>query len=84
MHAQAYTFQPSLFFQVIKVLSHYCDCVERASIDEVFLDVASVIMERIRQLPEVNPPITSSMIPGTHIAGYTVKRVPDGEPLYIR
>jgi len=84
MHTHTHAFQPSVFFQVIKVLSRYCDCVERASIDEAFLDVTSVVMERIRQHPEVNPLITSSMIPGTHIAGYTAECVSDGELLYIR
>jgi len=65
--------------QVIKVLSRYCDCVERASIDEAFLDVTSVVMERIRQHPEANPLITSSMLPGTHIAGYSMESTAIGE-----
>ncbi|XP_065894756.1 DNA polymerase eta-like isoform X3 [Dysidea avara] len=66
--------------EVIKVLSRYCDCVERASIDEAFLDVTSVVMERIRQHHEGNPLITSTMLPGTHIAGYSAESTTDGEP----
>ena len=71
-----------LVLQVIKVLSRYCDCVERASIDEAFLDVTSVVMERIRQHHEGNPLITSTMLPGTHIAGYSAESTTDGESLY--
>ena len=63
---------------MIKVLSRYCDCVERASIDEAFLDVTSVVMERIRQHPERNPVITCAMLPGTHIAGYSAESTTDG------
>ena len=63
-------------YKVIKVLSHYCDYVERASIDEAFLDVTSLVMDRLKVLQQTRPQdfplITSSMLPATHVAGYTV------------
>ena len=62
--------------KVIKVLSRYCDCVERASIDEAFLDVTSLVMDRLKLLqqtcPQDIPLITSSMLLATHVAGYSV------------
>jgi len=50
--------------------------VERASIDEAFLDVTSLVMDRMRLLQQKQPQgfslITSSMLPATHVAGYSI------------
>ena len=74
-------------YKVIKVLSRYCDCVERASIDEAFLDVTSLVKDRFKllqqTLPQDCPLITSSMLPATHVAGYSVTMETDSKGLRI-
>ena len=74
-------------YKVIKVLSRYCDCVERASIDEAFLDVTSLVKDRFKLLQQTLPQdsslITSSMLPATHVAGYSVTMETDNKGLCI-
>ena len=69
------------------MLSRYCDCVERASIDEAFLDVTSLVMDRMKLLqqtrPEGFPLITSSMLPATHVAGYSATMETDSKGLLV-
>lgn len=53
--------------EVISILSQYTSCIERASIDEAFLDITEKVLERIRTLEfsVVQP----SSLPATHVAG---------------
>ena len=49
--------------RVIQVLSRYCSCVERASVDEAFLDVSAEV-DTMKSIP------TSSNLNSTWVAGF--------------
>ena len=51
---------------MIEVLSRFCRCVERASIDEAFLDLTQEVEERLR----MERTITPTDIPNTHVIGW--------------
>lgn len=53
--------------EVINVLCDYSDCIERASIDEAYIDFTNVIEERMKQL--VGSKITSQMLTSTWVVG---------------
>ena len=80
-------FPTVIVVKVIKVLSRYGDCLERASIDEAFLDVTSLVMDRMKLLqqtrPEGFPLVTSSMLPATHVAGYSSSTKTDSKGLFV-
>ena len=69
------------------MLSRYCDCVERASIDEAFLDVTSLVMDRLKLMqqtrPEDTPLIAPSMLTATHVAGYSATMETDSKGLFV-
>lgn len=52
--------------KVIDVLSEFSDCVERASIDEAYLDMTSIISAKMSNMP----PITADQIPNTFVVGF--------------
>jgi len=54
--------------EVIRILAKFSDCIERASIDEAFLDITECVHKRIQQLGFQR--VKASMLPGTHVAGY--------------
>uniref|UniRef100_A0A2C9JKM7 DNA polymerase eta n=1 Tax=Biomphalaria glabrata TaxID=6526 RepID=A0A2C9JKM7_BIOGL len=54
--------------EVISVFSKYCSSVERASIDEAYLDVTSEVAQRINALK--GSPINELQIPNTYVEGY--------------
>eukprot|EP00731_Ephydatia_muelleri_P024747 Em0016g1018a len=53
--------------EVIKVLSRFSSCIERASIDEAYIDITDAVSERIRLLDTTK--VLPSMLPATHVAG---------------
>ncbi len=51
--------------EVIRTLSRFTDQVERASVDEAYLDITSLVQKRVREGRKVE----ASMLPATHVAG---------------
>ncbi|KAL3875127.1 hypothetical protein ACJMK2_038059 [Sinanodonta woodiana] len=54
--------------KVIEVLSKFSGCVERASIDEAYIDLTAEVEERLRSLKSGG--ITPDKLPNTYIIGY--------------
>ncbi|XP_076046496.1 DNA polymerase eta-like [Oratosquilla oratoria] len=54
--------------EVITVLCEYSDCVERASIDEAYIDMTSAVLERIAKMDEYL--IDKSIFKSTWISGF--------------
>ena len=52
--------------EVINILSRFTSCIERASIDEAYLDITEAALERVKSL-EFSA-IQPSELPATHIA----------------
>ena len=52
---------------VMRVLSRFCKCLERASIDEAFLDITEEVASRIERMGFTSE-ITVSLLPATHLA----------------
>lgn len=67
-------------------MSQFSDCIERASIDEAYLDITAKVAERIRGLGPVG--VLPSMLPDTHIAGFglraTAGNSTDGDVVFIQ
>ena len=55
--------------EVIEVLSRFCRCVERASIDEAYLDLTEEVEEKLR----AGEAVTSSDLRHTHVVGWEAK-----------
>lgn len=55
--------------EVIQILSEFTDIIERASIDEAFLDVTELVARRIEMCGLENS-ITLESVPNTHIPGF--------------
>ena len=55
--------------EVITIFSEFTDVIERASIDEAYLDVTSLIHKRIGNF-DIEHSITSDDLPSTHVAGF--------------
>ena len=53
--------------EVISVLARFADRVERASIDEAFLDITERVAQRLCELGQAT--VTPEMLPATHVAG---------------
>ena len=53
--------------EVIKILSRFSESIERASVDEVFLDITKNVHDKINEMEFSK--VVPSMLPGTHIAG---------------
>ncbi|GIX77438.1 DNA polymerase eta [Caerostris extrusa] len=54
---------------VMEVLCKFCDCVERASIDEAYLDMTDIINQRLQN----DSHVTSDQIPNTFVIGWENK-----------
>ncbi|XP_071963079.1 DNA polymerase eta-like [Antedon mediterranea] len=54
--------------EIIKVLCKFSDCVERASIDEAYIDLTDVVQKRLERLQGER--ITFDMLPNTHVVGW--------------
>lgn len=55
--------------EVIEVLSQFSKCVERASIDEAYIDLTDEVNKRLTHITQVTP----DQLPNTHISGYDVE-----------
>ena len=53
--------------EVISILARFADLVERASIDEAFLDITERVAQRLCELGQAR--VTPEMLPATHVAG---------------
>ncbi|KAF6205262.1 hypothetical protein GE061_019430 [Apolygus lucorum] len=54
--------------EVIDVMCKFSECVQRASIDEAYLDLTSVVDKRLGEFPNGVP---TNEIPNTFVVGYT-------------
>ena len=50
--------------EVIDVLCRFCKCVERASIDEAYLDLTEEVNQRLASA------VDARALPNTHVVGY--------------
>ena len=57
---------------VMTVLSRFSKIIEKASVDEAFLDITTTVRERIRDLEFSK--VSVSSLPKTHVAGFEVQR----------
>ena len=53
--------------EVMSVLSRFSSCIEKASVDEAFLDITAVVERRIQDMEFGS--VEYHCLPGTHIAG---------------
>ncbi|CAG2063441.1 unnamed protein product, partial [Timema podura] len=53
--------------EVIDVLCQFSDCVERASVDEAYLDITRAVEKRLKEITEVQP----SQLANTFVVGYS-------------
>ncbi|KAH3851921.1 hypothetical protein DPMN_094408, partial [Dreissena polymorpha] len=63
--------------EVIEVLSRFSDCVERASVDEAYIDLTVEVETRLAALGGAK--VTEASLPNTHVAGHD--REKDGKTL---
>ena len=56
--------------EVIQIFSEFTDIIERASIDEAFLDVSELVAKRIEICGLENSLITPESVPNTHVPGF--------------
>lgn len=55
--------------EVIQILSRFSNHIERASIDEAYLDITNCVHRRIQQMEFQR--VEASMLPNTHVAGFS-------------
>ena len=55
--------------EVIQILSEFTDIIERASIDEAFLDVSELVAKRI-EVCDLENSITPKSVPNTRVQGF--------------
>lgn len=53
--------------EVVDVFCQFSDCVQRASVDEAYIDVTEAVEQRISSLHQVQP----SQLPTTFVVGFT-------------
>lgn len=63
--------------EVIQALSRFTEQLERASIDEAFLDITDLVQERMRG--NRGRKVEAHMLPATHVAGCGASREPSSE-----
>lgn len=56
--------------EIIQILSEFTDIIERASIDEAFLDVTELVAKRIEMCGLENSIITPESVPNTQVTGF--------------
>ncbi|XP_033115936.1 DNA polymerase eta-like [Anneissia japonica] len=54
--------------EVIKVLCKFSNCVERASIDEAYIDLTEAVQQRMERMQGES--VTFDMLPNTHVVGW--------------
>ena len=60
--------------EVIQILARFSDHIERASIDEAYLDITKCVHRRIEQMGFQQ--VEASMLPHTHVAGFSLSEGP--------
>lgn len=63
--------------EVIKVLSRFSNCVERASVDEAYIDLTEEVEKRMSSLSQDR--VTLNKLPNTHVVGFNKQK--DGREL---
>lgn len=63
--------------EVIEVLTQFSKCVERASIDEAYIDLTEEVDKRMASLEARQ--IDAQMLANTHVIGYEPEEPPDGD-----
>lgn len=53
--------------EVVRVICQFSDCVQRASVDEAYIDVTEAVEQRISSLGRVQP----SQLATTFVVGFT-------------
>nr|XP_053629418.1 DNA polymerase eta-like isoform X2 [Cherax quadricarinatus] len=61
--------------EVIDVLCDFSGCVERASIDEAYIDLTNVIEGKLKQLD--GKKLTPDLLPSTWVVGYDIPESED-------
>ena len=61
--------------EVITVLARHCSMVERASVDEAYLDITAEVCARLGQGPVPD----AALMPNTHVAGLVSAEKLEGE-----
>lgn len=56
--------------EVIEVFSKFSSCVERASIDEAYIDLTDEVEQRLAVMGEK---VTQDLLPNTHVIGFEDK-----------
>lgn len=54
--------------EVIEVLSQFSDCVERASVDEAYIDLTGEVEKRMSVLSQER--VSLDKLPNTHVVGF--------------
>jgi DNA polymerase eta len=54
--------------EVMQSISHFSDCLERASIDEAFIDVTSAVEKRMKDMPFLS--LKPEVLENTHVVGW--------------
>ncbi|PSN56696.1 hypothetical protein C0J52_00039 [Blattella germanica] len=52
--------------EVVDVLCQFSDCIQRASVDEAYIDITRTVEERMKELPRIVP----AQLPNTFVVGY--------------
>ena len=65
--------------EVIAVFSKFCSSVERASVDEAFLDITLEVSQRLKAMDGSHT--VAEQIPNTFVEGYD--RSPEGRDMLI-
>jgi len=56
--------------EVVEVFKEFCECVERASIDEAYLDLTQAVECRLQKLQNSSSFIKAEQLPSTFIVGF--------------
>ena len=54
---------------MIEVLSQFSECVERASVDEAYIDLTMEVEKRMSALSQDR--VSRDMLPNTHVVGFS-------------
>ncbi|XP_067006969.2 DNA polymerase eta [Anabrus simplex] len=63
--------------EVVEVLCEFCDCVEKASVDEAYLDLTKTVEKRMLSLN--GTAVTPAMLANTFVVGFTAENTNDEE-----
>ncbi len=64
--------------EVIQILAEFTSIIERASIDEAYLDVTELVSKRIEAADLESSTITAESVPNTHVPGFKKENSEEG------